>query len=139
MQKTRRNLKIMMLKSDTKWYLLYDSIYIKCEKISLISSDKKISCCLGVRKESKEGIQGKIREGNEAWRMTYTFAVLIVVTVSQYKQVQTFKFTKLYSLRCIFSCQLYFSFLKNELLSNKKTEKPLQRVAIHWTLLLKII
>ena len=49
----------MMLKSDTKWYLLYDSIYIKCEKMSLISSDKKISCCLGVRKESKEGTQGK--------------------------------------------------------------------------------
>ena len=63
MQKTGRNLKIMMLKSDTKWYLLYDSIYMKCEKMSLISSDKKISCCLGGEKGKQRGHTGKDQRG----------------------------------------------------------------------------
>lgn len=45
----------MMLESDTKWYLLYDSTYMKCEKMSLISSNKKISCCLGGMKGKQRG------------------------------------------------------------------------------------
>lgn len=53
----------MMLKSDTKWYLLYDSIYMKCEKMSLISSDKKISCCLGGEKGKQRGHTGKDQRG----------------------------------------------------------------------------